>query len=139
MQMVGTTDTPQPSIHEESVMSNIEPCRSVIVRPSTTVGTLAVRRQALRTARALAAIEHRALARTAEVQAEGFVAGAKVHELDALAREAVTGQAMLANWRDTVAGGDVLLADELRMFTDVARLGKGEILADTVSTFCRER
>jgi hypothetical protein len=121
-------------------MSDLErtPARSVIARPPAP-NTLADRRQLARTSRALTAIEHRALTRVANVQAEGYVQTAKVHELDALTREALTGQAMLAKWRDTVAGADPMLADELRFFTDIARLGKGEILADTVSTYCRER
>ncbi len=99
----------------------------------------AVHRQVVQTSRALTAIEHQTLIRAANVQAEGYVQTTKVHELDSVTREAVTGQAMLAKWRDTVAAGDPLLADELKFFTDIARMGKGEILADTVSTFCRER
>ena len=30
------------------------------------------------------------------------------------------------------------MADELRFFRDLARMGKGEIIADTVSDFCQE-
>jgi hypothetical protein len=92
-----------------------------------------------RTSRALARLEHSAIVRSAAVQAEGYVQMVKVQELDGLTREALTGQAMLAKWRDTLAGSDVMLADELRLLTDIARLGKGEIIAETVSTFCRER
>lgn len=45
---------------------------------------------------------------------------------------------MLRHWADTLSGPDPLLADELKFFTDIARMGKGEILADTISDFCNE-
>lgn len=91
-----------------------------------------------RTRRALAALEERTLVRLADVQAEGYVAVEKGKEIDRLAREALTGQSLLRRWADTLAAGDPFLADELRFFSDLARLGKGEIIADTVDTFCRE-
>jgi hypothetical protein len=72
------------------------------------------------------------------VQAEALVQGTKLHEIDHLTREAMTGQALVSKWRDTLSGADPLLADELRFFTDVARLGKGEVIADTIDTYCRE-
>ena len=78
------------------------------------------------------------MVRAANVQAEGLVQNSKLHEIDQLTREAISGQAMLAKWRDTLAGADPLLADELRFFTDIARMGKGEIIADTIDTYCRE-
>ena len=74
----------------------------------------------------------------AAVQAEGLVQGEKLREIDHLSREAMSGQAMLAGWRNTLAQGDPFLADELKFFTDVARMGKGEIIADTIDSFCRE-
>ena len=91
-----------------------------------------------RTSRALSAVEHQTLVRMATVQGEGLVQTEKLHEIDNLTREALTGQALLAKWRDTLAAGDVFLADELKFLTDIARLGKGEIIADTIETFCRE-
>jgi hypothetical protein len=90
------------------------------------------------TARALAAVEHRTIVRVASAQAEGLVQNVKLQEVDSLTREAMTGQAFLARWRDTLAAGDPFLADELRFFTDMARLGKGEIIADTIGSYCRE-
>ncbi len=90
------------------------------------------------TARALATIEHRTIVRMAAVQAEGLVQNEKLKEVDSLTREAMAGQALLARWRDSLAAGDPFVADELRFFTDMARLGKGEVLADTIDTFCRE-
>jgi hypothetical protein len=76
--------------------------------------------------------------RVTRVQAEGTVQTAKTQEIDNLAREAMTGQAMLAKWRDLLAGADPLLHDELRTFSDMARLGKSEVIADTVQSYCRE-
>ncbi len=91
------------------------------------------------TARALAAIEQRrTLVRLADVQGEGTVQAEKLHEIDHLAREAMTGQALLHGWASTLAHGDPFVADELRFFTDMARLGKGEVIADTIDTYCRE-
>jgi hypothetical protein len=91
-----------------------------------------------RTERALAVLEERTLARMAGVQAEGMVQTEKTHEVDHLARTAMGGQAMLRRWADTLAAGDPFLADELKFFTDLARMGKGEIIADTIDTYCRE-
>lgn len=90
------------------------------------------------TGRALARLEGRTALRLASVQAEGLVQTEKVQEIDRLTREAVSGQAFLRHWADHLASNDPLLADELRFFTEIAKLGKGEIIADTVSDFCRE-
>jgi hypothetical protein len=90
------------------------------------------------TSRALAQLGDRTLIRMATVQAEGMVQGEKVREVDHLAREAMTGQTMLRKWADTLAGADPMLHDELRFFSDMARIGCGEIIADTIDTFCRE-
>jgi hypothetical protein len=76
--------------------------------------------------------------RVAQTQATGVVQSEKVRELDALAREAMTGQALLARQREVLAGADPLLYDELRFFSDLARVGKGEVIADTVQAYCRE-
>lgn len=88
--------------------------------------------------RALAAREAEALVRVADVQVEDYVQNEKLKAVDHLAREAATGQAMLARWNATLAQGDPMVGDELRFFSDIARLGKGEIIADTIDTYCRE-
>ncbi|HVF74604.1 MAG TPA: hypothetical protein VM938_06105 [Acidimicrobiales bacterium] len=90
------------------------------------------------TGRNLARVEHRTIVRLANVQAEGLVQSEKLHEVDHLTRQAMSGQAMLARWRDTLAAGDPFVTDELKFFTDIARMAKGEIIADTIDTFCRE-
>jgi len=91
-----------------------------------------------RTTRALARLHGQTIVRIAAVQAEGLVQGAKLREVDYLAREAMSGQALLCKWRDTLAAGDPMLGDELRFFTDIARIGKGEVIADAIDTYCRE-
>jgi hypothetical protein len=91
-----------------------------------------------RASRALAALEDRTIIRQADVQAEGLVQGAKTREVDHLARTAMTGQAMLARWAQTLAGGDPFIADDLKFFSDLAKMGKGEIIADTIDTYCRQ-
>jgi hypothetical protein len=92
----------------------------------------------LRTRRSLSAIERRTLIRLASVQGHALVQNEKLHEIDRLTREAVSGQALLSHWAATLAKGDAFLTDELKFFTDLARIGKGEIVADTVSDFCQE-
>lgn len=88
--------------------------------------------------RQVARVEERTLLRLAAVQGEGLVQAEKLREVDHLTREAITGHAMLRQWADTLAAGDPFLADELKFFTDTARIGKGEIIADTIDSFCRE-
>lgn len=118
-------------------MSNVIPAGTSGIDRSvgTGLGSSYVPRQ---TGRALARLEGRTLLRLASVQAEGLVQTEKVHEIDRLTREAVSGQALLRHWADHLAGSDPLLADDLRFFTEIAKLGKGEIVADTVTEFCRE-
>jgi hypothetical protein len=87
--------------------------------------------------RDLARVERTTLVRMAQVQGDGMVQREKILEVDHLTREAMTGHAMLQGWARQLAGDDMILADELRFFTDTARLGKGEILADTISKFCQ--
>ena len=120
-------------------MSNIErvPARSVIARP-VTGGSLGERLQANRTGRALAAVEYRTIVRTAGVQSEGFVEAEKLREVDRLAHTAMNGQAFLRGWANHLAGEDLMAADDLRFFTDLAKLGKGEIIADAIDSFRRQ-
>ena len=91
-----------------------------------------------RAMRSLAAVERQTLARIASIRGHAMVQVEKLHEIDRLAREAMTGQAMLNRWGSTLAAGDPFVADELRFFSDIAKLGKGEIIADTVSSYCQE-
>jgi len=105
--------------------------------PYNSPGSSLVRRSSPGLNRDLARVERTALVRMAQVQADGFVQTEKVHEIDHLTREAMTGHAMLQGWANQLAGDDLLLRDELRFFTDTARLGVGEVLADTVSKFCQ--
>lgn len=103
-------------------------------QPSSLAELLTVRR----TSNALARLEADTVLRVAATQATGIVQAEKVRELDNLAREAMTGQAMLARQREVLAGNDPLLHDELRYFSDLSRIGKGEVMADTIAAFCRE-
>jgi len=116
-------------------MSNLE--RFPLPGPgrSTTRGLQRVSRQ---TERTLAGVEQHALVRMARVQAEGMVQVEKSREIDHLTRQAMGGHAMLRKWADVLSNDDLVLADELRFFTDLARMGKGEIIADTIDTYCRE-
>ena len=91
-----------------------------------------------RTSRALSTVQRNTIVRMASVQAHAIVQNEKLHEIDRLSREAMSGQAMLSRWAATLAQGDPFLADELKFFSDIAKMGKGEVIADTISDFCQE-
>jgi len=119
-------------------MTNIEQRQDYrVVGPSHRLSR-AERTMALRRNQQLADVHYGTAVRLANVQAEGIVQTEKVHELDHLTREAVTGHVMLARWASTLAAGDPFIADDLRFFLDTNKLGKGEVLADTIDTYCRE-
>ena len=120
-------------------MSDLVPKSSTSeVVPSVGVGLSALAGTDRRTSRALSTVQRNTLVRMASVQAHAIVQNEKLHEIDRLTREAMSGQAMLSRWAATLAQGDPFLADDLKFFTDVAKMGKGEIIADTISDFCRE-
>ena len=81
---------------------------------------------------AVARIEQQTLVRCAEVRGESIVQGEKLHEIDWLAHEAMSGQAFLSRWEGHLAGEDPVLRSDLHYFTEVAKVAKGEILADTI-------
>lgn len=87
------------------------------------------------TARQLAEMEQAAVVAMASVQANGVVQAEKIEEIDRLTRTAIVGQTMLSQWAATVAQGDPFMADDLKFFLDVAKIGKGELIADTVAKF----
>ncbi len=89
------------------------------------------------TARDVVAIESGSIIRLARVRAEGMVQVEKVHELDRLSREAMSGHVMLSAWANHLAGENPVLADELRFFTDIARLAKVELISETADCFHR--
>ncbi len=88
--------------------------------------------------REITRLEEQTVMRSARAQAESYVTAAKLREVDYLAKEAMTGHALLKRWSDTLSGQDPVAADELRFFLEVARIGKGEILADLVASYSRE-
>ena len=119
-------------------MNNLIPTSSPDLVPTVGGGVSNLVVRGRRTSRALANVERRTIVRMASVQAHAIVQTEKVHEIDRLTREAMTGQAMLQQWATTLAHGDPFVADELKFFTDIARMGKGEVIADTISDYCQE-
>jgi len=81
---------------------------------------------------AVARIEQETLVRCAEVRAEAIVQEEKLYEVGRFAHDAMSGQALLYAWEAHLAGEDLSLRSELRFFSDVAKLAKGEIIADTI-------
>ena len=100
---------------------------------ATTSTSRAAARRGRTASRGLGVVEYQTIMRITTVQSEGIVQSEKMREIDRVAQTAMNGQALLARWRDTLAGPDPMLQDELRFFTDVARMGKGEIMMDTVA------
>ena len=86
-----------------------------------------------RAGRALTEVGERTTLRMAAAQAEGLVQAGKVQEVGRVTREAISDYRMLRRWAEVLAA-DPVDADELRFFTDVARLGMGELIADTIDT-----
>jgi hypothetical protein len=113
-------------------MPNIEHIPHQFPVATTNPSRAAVRRGRT-SSRGLGAMNFQTMMRIATVQSEGIVQSEKMREIDQVTVAAMNGQALLAKWRDTLAGPDPLLQDELRFFTDVARMGKGEIMMDTVA------
>lgn len=91
-----------------------------------------------RTIRRLAAVERDATVRLARVQAHGLVQAEKSREIDRLTTTAMTGQAMLSKVAATLAQGDAFIADDCKLFTDLAKFGKAQLLSDTIADFGRE-
>lgn len=117
------------------MIRNVPTQRSAALEPSVIqASTLPDRR----TNRALAGVERETLVRLASVRADGMVQAEKAHEVDRLAREAMSGQAMLSHWAATLAQGDAFVADDLKLFSDLARAGKAEIISSMISEFSRE-
>lgn len=106
--------------------------------PTVGAGVAGLANNDRRTSRALQSVQRNTIVRMASVQGHAIVQNEKLHEIDRLSREAMSGQAMLAQWRTLLAHGDPFIEDELRFFTDIARIGKGEIIADTIADFCQE-
>jgi hypothetical protein len=90
-----------------------------------------------RTSRALSNLENQTLLQIAQVQSRGLVAAEMSREVDHLTRDAMSGQALLRRWGDTLSAGDPFIADDMRFFTDIAKMGKGEIIANLIDDFCR--
>jgi hypothetical protein len=109
-------------------MSDLTPARARSSVPLT-------RRQV----RAVEATQFSTSMQVAQVRSRAIVQAEKMTEIDRLTEHAMAGQAMLSRWRTVLAQGDPFLEDELKFFTDVARLGKGEIIADTIQDFSRGR
>lgn len=120
-------------------MSNITPVnRHDELTPTVGANLATLAAADRRTSRALAAVQRNTIIRMASVQAHAMVQVEKTHEIDRLTREAMGGHAMLSTWAATLAQGDAFMADDLKFFLDIAKMGKAEIIADTISDFCQE-
>lgn len=83
-----------------------------------------------RTTRAVETARSSAIVRMAGVRAEETVHAEKMASVDHVTSVAMTGHAMLVRQREALAGGDALLEDELKLFTDSSRVIKAQMLVD---------
>lgn len=83
----------------------------------------------------VARVEAQTVVRVAVVQAEGLVQAEKSHEVDRLTRTAMEGMALLRGWGNHLAKEDLALQDDMRFFCDIAKMAKGELIADSVAIF----
>lgn len=86
---------------------------------------------------ALARIQQTTLLRCAEVQSEAIVQDEKMHELDRLVDDAMSGQAFLYAREGHWAGEDPVLRNDLHFFSEMAKLAKGELIGDIVTVLRR--
>jgi hypothetical protein len=87
--------------------------------------------------RGLESAQGKTVIRAADVHNEAIVAAEKVDELTFTAWKAMCNHAMLDGWSNQLAGDNPALADDLRFYKDMARLGSGEVIADLVDRFRR--
>jgi len=106
--------------------------------PTVGVGASQLLASDRRPSRGLLGVHRNMVLRVASVQAHAVVQTEKIHEVFRLAGEAATGQAVLEQRAAALAHGDPFVADHLRYFSDLARAGAAELIADTVRDFCQE-
>lgn len=82
--------------------------------------------------RSVTAIESAAIQRLAAVRANEAVDTEKLNAIDHFTQVAMDGQVFLRARANHLAGDDILMAEELRFFTDSAKLAKGQVIADSV-------
>jgi hypothetical protein len=96
------------------------------------------RRHELRTARALARVEHDVAIRLARSRGESLVAAQKASEISFVARTALTELSLLRQWADTLTAGELFAMDDAQLFFNQAKLGMAQVVGDLVTTYCRE-
>lgn len=109
----------------------------IIPRSGAVVPDVSGARLPKRLARELAELQGVTALRLAAVRGETIIAGEKLNEVDFLAWKAMSGHAMLDGWANHLAGDNPALMSELRFFLDTSRLGKAEIIGDTIDSFRR--
>lgn len=73
------------------------------------------------------------------VRDDGLVNAAQLRDLDHQTFTAMTGQAMLSKAASAMSQGDPFLESDLRFFTEIARLAKGELLVEAAEDMRRRR
>ena len=87
---------------------------------------------------AIARVEQRTVVEIAEVQREVIVQGERVSGVDSLARDAMTDCALREGLVGILAGENPVLREDLRYFSDIAKLASGELIIDMVRSFRRQ-
>ena len=93
-------------------------------------------RASRRSRQVVAGVNEQNVVRAADIRGEALVQGERLRSIDRLAREAVGGQALLNGSQKHLAAGDLVLYDDLKFFGDMAKLAKGEVIADFTQSTC---
>lgn len=94
---------------------------------------LPVRRAAMQ----ISTIESNLSIRLAAIEGEAFASADVLQVADRLAFSAMVGQSLLVNAAATLAGGDPFLADELKTFTEIAKITKAGVIVRAVDSIER--
>lgn len=79
-----------------------------------------------------------AVVRSDKVLGDASVGAVKMHAIDCLARGAMSGQMALNRYMTALAQGDPFAAEDLKFFSDVAKVGKGEVIAGAIFDMANE-
>lgn len=107
------------------------PVRAAVAKP-------AERRMAKATEAAIIEKHNAAEIRAAGVMAEAFVSQEKMRCLDHLADHAMGGHHRLLQMAAARAQSDINAYEEFRLFVDMAKMAKAQVLADLTDKYCRE-
>ena len=88
-----------------------------------------------RTRMGVARVEQQTVIDVAQVQRQVIVQSERISGVDSLTRDAMIDCALRDGLVGVLAGENPVLREDLRYFSDIAKLGSGELIIDTVRNF----